>query len=199
MTTVKPIHTSLVVALMALSALYLARSATAQQGSVASVVHLSSLTPVGIPVSGHGPIERDRSNGEEAAGDGMPIRIRGTSYARGLGVHAPSDITFALNKQFARFSAVVGVDDELLTNECAPRFPGSVVFQVYVDDVKAYESGVVTVASPGQTVDVDVTGKSRLRLVVSQDLGTVCDHADWADAKLIANSGPAAATSPDKR
>jgi len=144
---------------------------------------------MGIPVNGYGPYEKDKSNGENAAGDGSPLRMGRVPYSKGLGVHAASDLTFALNKQYTIFSAAVGIDDELLTNGCEPNFPGSVVFQVFVDGVKVYDSGAVTVRSSALEVSVDVTGKTTLRLVVGgagDDLA--CDHADWADAKLTATT-----------
>jgi hypothetical protein len=157
-------------------------------------VYLSDLTPVGTPINGYGPYEKDKSNGENAAGDGIPLSMGRVPYAKGLGVHANSELIFALNKQYATFSAAVGIDDELLTNGCAPNLPGSVVFQVFVDDVKVYDSGTLTVRSSAVDMSVDVTGKSTLRLVVGgagDDL--LCDHADWADAKL---TRPAPAVSP---
>ena len=153
------------------------------------VTYLSDLTPAGNPINGYGPYEKDKSNGENAAGDGDPLQMGRVPYAKGLGVHAPSDLTFALNKEYVTFSAAVGIDDEILKNGCAPGFPGSVVFQVLVDDEKVYDSAKVTVQSSALDVIVDVTGKTTLRLVVGgagDDL--VCDHADWADAKL---TGPA--------
>jgi hypothetical protein len=162
------------------------------------VVYLSDLTPVGTPINGYGPYEKDRSNGENAAGDGNPLSMGRIAYAKGLGVHPASELIFALNKEYVKFSAAVGIDDEILTNGCAPNSPGSVVFQVYVDDVKTYDSGKVTVHSSALDVDVDITGKSMLRLVVGgagDDL--VCDHADWADAKLT-GPVPAASAGPNQ-
>lgn len=155
------------------------------------VVYLSDLTPVGTPVNGYGPYEKDKSNGEDAAGDGNPLKVGGVTYARGLGVHAASDLTFALDKQYVNFSAVVGLDDELLTNGCAPKFPGSVVFEVFVDDMKMYDSGTLTISTPPKTVTVDVSGKTTLRLAVGgAGDGLECDHADWADAKLTRPGTP---------
>src|SRR5439155_8743288 len=40
--------------------------------------------------NGYGPAERDTSNGENLARDGQAMRIRGRTYTKGLGVHAPS-------------------------------------------------------------------------------------------------------------
>ena len=72
------------------------------------------------------PVERDRSNGEDAAGDGVPLSINGTMCAKGLGVHAYSEIRLALNGRCTAFNANVGIDDEVGSR-------GSVVFHVMVD------------------------------------------------------------------
>jgi hypothetical protein len=63
--------------------------------------------------NGWGPVERDMSNGEALAGDGHPITIGGTQYAKGLGVHPAGDVTLNLAGNCARFTAAVGVDDEV--------------------------------------------------------------------------------------
>ena len=72
----------------------------------------------------------------------------------------------------------VGVDDEGGSN-------GSVVFQVYLDGVKKYDSGTMTGASATKFIDLDVTGAKTLRLVVTDaGNGNTFDHADWAGAVL---------------
>ena len=91
-----------------------------------------------------------------------------------------------------RFLASVGVDDEEGAN-------GSVVFQVYSDGTKIYDSGLMTAATPTATVDADITGKSELRLVVGDGGDTAdSDHADWAAARVTCASAPAppASSSP---
>jgi hypothetical protein len=76
-----------------------------------TVVYLSDLTPVETPINGYGPYERDRANGDQGAGDGPPLRLRGTTYAKGLGVHARSVLVYNLGGFCDRFRAVVGIDD----------------------------------------------------------------------------------------
>ncbi|GHB82010.1 hypothetical protein GCM10010347_61160 [Streptomyces cirratus] len=61
--------------------------------------------------NGWGPVERDASNGKNAAADGPPISFGGTVYPKGLGVHAPSDIAYHLGGAAVRFTALVGIDD----------------------------------------------------------------------------------------
>ena len=129
-------------------------------------------------VNGWGPVEKDRSNGESAAGDGRAITLNGQVFAKGLGAHAASDVRYSLGGSCSRFKASLGVDDEVGTQ-------GSVVFQVYADATKVYDSGVMTGASATQSVDVSVAGASQLRLVVTDGGdGNGWDHADWADARI---------------
>lgn len=130
-----------------------------------------------------GPVERDLSNGEQGAGDGHTITLNGQTYAKGLGTHANSEVRYGISG-CTRFQASAGVDDEVGAN-------GSVLFQGYLDGVKAYDSGLVTGASATKDIDLDTTGKSELRLVVSNggDDGSY-DHADWANARVTCASIP---------
>ncbi|MBC8108843.1 MAG: NPCBM/NEW2 domain-containing protein, partial [Anaerolineae bacterium] len=141
-----------------------------------TTVYLSDLTPTSA-TNGWGPFERDRSNGEQGATDGATVTLNGVTYAKGLGVHAASDILYALGGQYTRFDSVIGIDDESGNN-------GSVIFQVYVDNVLVYDSGAMTGASANKIVSLDLAGKNALRLVVNTNGAADWDHADWADAKL---------------
>ncbi|MEU4365333.1 glycoside hydrolase family 97 catalytic domain-containing protein [Promicromonospora sp. NPDC023987] len=128
--------------------------------------------------NGYGPIERDTSNGEAAAGDGNPITIAGVTYARGVGMHAPGSLTAWLGGTCTTFRSVVGLDDEVSG-------AGSVQLHVYGDGVLLAETPVLTEADGGVPLDVDVTDVSRLRLAVSDGGdGKNSDHADWADARV---------------
>jgi glucose/arabinose dehydrogenase len=130
--------------------------------------------------NGYGPVERDRSNGESAAGDGRVLTLAGVTFAKGLGVHALSEVVVSLGGSCSRFRATVGVDDEVGAL-------GSVVFQVFADGVKLFESGVLSGSSASLPVDVDVSGRSSLRLLVGDGGGGDIDHdhADWAEARLV--------------
>jgi hypothetical protein len=130
--------------------------------------------------NGWGPVELDKSNGEQAAGDGKPLTLAGTVFAKGLGAHAPSDIRYNVTGCSA-FTAKVGIDAESGT-------AGSVVFQVYVDGALAFDSGTVTGGGAIRFVNVSLTGHSQLGLVVADaGDGPDYDHADWADARLTCN------------
>ena len=57
--------------------------------------------------NGWGPVEKDMSNGEQAAGDGGPITIGGVVHPKGLGAHAASDIHYNIGNACSAFNAVV--------------------------------------------------------------------------------------------
>ena len=128
--------------------------------------------------NGWGPVEKDTSNGEQAAGDGHPITINGTVYKKGLGAHAPSSIEYYTAKKCTSVSADVGVDDEKSAN-------GSVTFEIWADGTKVAGSGLLTTADPAEHLTADVTGATFVRLVVTDGgNGNDSDHSDWADARL---------------
>ncbi len=124
-----------------------------------------------------GPVERDMSNGEKNPGDGKPMTIGGVSYAKGLGVHAPSEVVFYNAAHCARLTAMVGVDDEKSGN-------GSVTFQVWADSRKAADSGVVTWQDAAKPIEANIGNAELVRLVVDDGGDTNSDHSDWADAKV---------------
>jgi hypothetical protein len=78
---------------------------------VVSSTALSGLSATDVR-NGWGPIEKDRSNGEAAAGDGRALSLRGRGFSTGLGVHSASSMSYALNGRYSSFRATVGVDDE---------------------------------------------------------------------------------------
>ncbi len=129
-------------------------------------------------VNGLGPIEKDMSNGGRAAADGKTLTMGGVRYARGLGVHASSGVVYTLGGACTRLTAQVGVDDEVGSR-------GSVVFRVYADGQKLYDSGTLTGASSARELDVNVTGKQQLKLIVTgAGDGVSYDHADWTGPRL---------------
>lgn len=134
--------------------------------------------PFTAPVNGWGPVEPDRSNGEQGAADGRPLTIGGVVYPKGLGTHAASTVRVELGADCTRLRADVGVDDETGT-------AGSVTFEVWGDGVRLAQTPVLTGAAGAQRLDVDVTGVRLLELRVTDGgNGNGNDHADWAGARL---------------
>ncbi len=145
----------------------------------------SNLKPMGTPVNGLGPIEIDRHNGDAAAKDGGELSLDTVPYPKGLGVHAPSDIRYNLGGTCnGALIADVGIDDSVEDN-------GSVAFQVFLDGVKAYDSGIVRGSDLREAINVDVSGKRELRLVVTDGGdGNSLDRANWGGIRLSCNTLP---------
>jgi beta-galactosidase GanA len=128
--------------------------------------------------NGWGPVERDTSNGEQAAGDGKPITLNGVVYAKGIGTNAISDVAVYLGGKCTSFTATVGVDDEQGS-------AGSVTFSVVADGKTLTTTPVLTGSSASVNLAVNVTGTQLLDLVVGDGgNGNGNDHGDWADAKV---------------
>jgi len=113
------------------------------------------------------------------------ISLSGNKFHKGLGVHAYSNVKLSFEKQveFHSFKALVGVDDEVDKN-------GSVVFQIFTDGKKIAESGIMTGGQQPTLLEASVRSAKTIELVVTDaGDGADNDHADWADARLISNSG----------
>ncbi|TAN37055.1 MAG: alpha-galactosidase [Verrucomicrobia bacterium] len=108
-----------------------------------------------------------------------PLTLNGKRYAQGLGTHAESVCEVALHGQAERFTAIVGVDDEVKGK------PGSVEFKVTGDGKELFTSGLKKPGDEPTTVNVDIRGVQRLLLEVTDaGDGTDFDHADWAEAQI---------------
>jgi hypothetical protein len=138
-------------------------------------VHISDLKPLKATVGWGGPARANRSI------RGRPLSIAGTSYEKGMGVHASSELVYALDPGYHRFVAVVGIDDEKRDD---PR--ASVVFEVYADEKRIARSPVMRPAA-WWPIDAKIpAGSKRIRLVVTDaGDGIASDHADWANAGLV--------------
>ncbi|MER7763191.1 sulfatase-like hydrolase/transferase [Streptomyces sp. NPDC097619] len=131
--------------------------------------------------NGWGPVERDASNGRNAAGDGTPIAFGGTRYAKGLGVHAPSEIAYHLGGAALRFTSLVGIDDF----SAAQSGVGATRAKVFGDDRLLLTTPTLRAATGPVRVDLDVRGVRVLRLVVEDADGrTSFDHTSWALAHV---------------
>ena len=140
-----------------------------------TLVYLSDIPWVSA-TSGWGTTQLDASI------KGNPITLRGTTYAKGIGTHADSTITYNLAGQYATFISDIGIDDEVGGH-------GSVRFQVIGDGKVLFDSGALTGASPVVTINISVAGVQQLQLVaVAATPGNIdYAHADWAGAQLVKN------------
>jgi hypothetical protein len=112
--------------------------------------------------------------------DQTPLILNGRTYAFGLGTHADSEIRFNLGGAYSFFESDIGLDDNQIGGI------GCVTFAVWVDDKKVYESRVMHAGDKAESVKVDVSGASTLKLVVAAAAdNNHCDHADWAAARVL--------------
>ncbi|WP_329372304.1 NPCBM/NEW2 domain-containing protein [Streptomyces sp. NBC_00669] len=155
----------------------LAGSVTVEVPPPSGTSYLSDLDWV-TATNGWGPVEKDESNGETAAGDGKPITIGGTVFAKGLGTNAPSTITYYLGGGCSKVTATVGVDDE-------KNGKGTVEFEVNADGKQVADSGVLKNSDGPKPLSAEVTGAQQVQLIVTDGGdGNDSDHADWADAQV---------------
>jgi len=147
-------------------------------------VRLSSLNLEKM-TSGWGTPQKDKSVQEK------PLCIAGAEFDHGVGTHANSVMHVNLKRACRRFSAQVGVDDEV-TNS------GSVRFRIYADGKLLFNSGIMKTGDAPKPVDVDLTGcKTMILIVDSGGDNTSYDHANWADAAfLVAGKDPEAVDAP---
>ena len=128
--------------------------------------------------NGWGPVERDQSNGENKPNDGKPLTLRGKVYAKGLGTNSPSDVQIYLAGGCTRFTATVGVDDEVGN-------AATVTFSVILDGKVLTTTAVIKGGGAIADIDVPVTGGQVLELVVGDGGdGNGNDHADWVNPTL---------------
>ncbi|MEV0389722.1 NPCBM/NEW2 domain-containing protein [Nonomuraea sp. NPDC050643] len=155
-----------------------ARAATTLRTPLPAGSVWASDLPFTASENGWGPVERDRSNGEQPAGDGRTLSVGGRTYEKGIGAHAPSRIAIDLGGRCTTFRADVGVDDEMGGS-------GSVAFEVWVDGQRRAASGVLTGAGGAEALSADVTGGELLELRITDGGdGNGADHGDWAAARL---------------
>ncbi|WP_052351867.1 NPCBM/NEW2 domain-containing protein [Deinococcus pimensis] len=144
--------------------------------------------PILSATNGWGPIEINTSNGEQNKGDGRKLSVGGKTYDVGYGVHADSELRWSLRSTLAgvtcnKLDGYVGVDDEVGDR-------GSVTFQIWLDGAKVWDSGVMTGKDGARFYSVDTTGKTDLRLVVTNGGDNFYyDHADWIQPTVHCQQG----------
>ncbi|NGO15468.1 regulator, partial [Streptomyces sp. HC44] len=106
------------------------------------------------------------------------MSISDKRYADGVTVHGSSSVTIDLNRTCSSYDAKVGVDDMTMGL-------GQVRFSVYADGVPMWRSPLIQGGEPAVPVQVNLTGKQTVRLVVEPH--TPFDStalADWAESRF---------------
>jgi alpha-galactosidase len=123
--------------------------------------------------------------GHPAAGksvEGNPLSIGAEKFAHGLGSHATSIWLIDLGGTAQRFTAKVGLDDEV----SRAHFPSyrSIEFKVVGDHKTLYLSGPIKLGDPAKAIDVDLSGVHDLFLEIETGGSIDYAHADWGDAQI---------------
>ena len=162
------------------------------------IVLLGSLK-LGEVLQGWGSPQANRSV------EGKPLTISGQKYETGLGTHARSVLWIDLQGGSERFTASVGIDDEVVPRivltelrsayqkgyDDYEKVNGRVIFQIYGDGKLLWKSPLMQTGRPAELVDVNLKGVQTMVLVVSSMGDAVnADHADWADAKFFVTGAP---------
>ncbi len=109
------------------------------------------------------------------------LRLGGSTYDKGIGLHSHSRVTYDLAGAYRRFEALVGLDDETGRE-------GSVRVRVLADG-KVLDLGAdraLTARTGPLAVNVAVAGVKELTLEVDfGQRGDVQDHVNWCDARLV--------------
>jgi alpha-galactosidase len=127
----------------------------------------------------------------------MIFRLGGVTYPHAVPLRSDADMTIDLGGGATRFVSMIGVDDgpppppqRADQPPPPPPAPGSVVFGVWVDGKKAFESDVMKRGDAPKLVSIDVTGAKTLVLaVIDANDGTAGDNADWAGAMIVGKPG----------
>ena len=167
-------------------------SLTLPAGSISEVAlddgsyrFLSDLPPTDLgPVSPTGddlgmvwPPRMDRAR------TGDVLRAGGRAWTRGIGVQSPSRITWELDGGWDSLTGRVAIDDSVLS---LPR-RGSVVFRVWVDGDRRFESPVVRGGDPPVDLGrIELAGARELVLEVDPSVDLwMADRADWLRPILV--------------
>ncbi len=105
------------------------------------------------------------------------LTINGVTFAKGIGAHANTDITWDITGQnFVRFVGAVGIDDESFVSSGVW---GTAIFRILVDGSEVFNSGTRTYLDPAVPFSVNVSGATQLRLV-GGDAGDG-NNSDWTN------------------
>ena len=152
-------------------------------------LHISDLTPIRVAapeyVDGHTSKGVAPSIQVDKSFAGAPLRMRGKTYKKGVGVHAPSQLFYKLKPECERFVAVVGIDDQILKHDYGmhvPHYP-SVVFCIYIDGKLLAESPTIRT----WRFNVEIPEGSRVVSLVAMDAGNGRFHdvADWVNTGFV--------------
>ncbi len=138
---------------------------------------------------------------------GGALRIHGVVYPHGVGLHSGSTMLIDLGGAAESFEALAGVDDaptalpKPLPGSAMPRglenHPGTGRVEVWVDGALAADTGVMRRGPATVPIRIDLAGKRRLTIVVSDGGRWPYNNpVDLVDAVIVARAKPVALAVP---
>ncbi|MDG1895943.1 MAG: NPCBM/NEW2 domain-containing protein [Fuerstiella sp.] len=116
------------------------------------------------------------------------LTLRGQEYAKGLCIFPKAQIDYALDGQYTRLNAIVGVDDEVAFNQQKGRPPTAVELRIEADGAEIFRQLIVAPDDP-LPIDLKLKGISTLSLIVDfGDDSSTCDYLDLVNARLIVDT-----------
>jgi hypothetical protein len=109
--------------------------------------------------------------------DVEPLRLGGRSYSKGLALHSRTELVYRLPGKFRLFQALAGIDDSM-------RPSGDVKLSIYGDGRLLVEA-VLTGREAPRTIEADLHGVARLKIVVDFDGDEVGDLLDLCEARVL--------------
>ena len=156
-------------------------------------VHLTDLQPLRATsprlLDGHTYEAVAPDVGFDAAAGGGPLRIGGRRRERGVSVHTPAHLVYALEPRWRRFVALVGLDDSLLDQDHGMLAASRVAacFRVFVDGAQVAASPTLRAAQVWRFDLPLAPGAGVISLVARNALdGGRSAVADWVAAGFLA-------------
>lgn len=117
-----------------------------------------------------------------------PLMLHNRVYTKGVCLFPSAAIEYALDANYSRFTAMVGVDDDVASNQQPGRPPTAVELRLEADGNEIFRK-LVSAPDEPFLLDLDLTDVNTLLVIVDFGDGeSTCDYLDLADAKLIVNT-----------
>jgi hypothetical protein len=159
-------------------------------------IHISDLKPWRAVGPGHSPSSKDHRFSpvssppqKDRSNRGGPLKLRGVTFERGMGVHAPNQLVYELKPEYKRFVALAGVDEQINDVQSGSNLAmhPSVVFKIIIDGQLMAQSPVMRITEEPWRFDVPIPpGSKRISLVATDaGNGNKEDLANWVNAGFV--------------
>jgi hypothetical protein len=178
-----------------------------------SEVYISDLEPVKqlvgeVKPNSHAVRKEPRFN---RSVDGNVLSNRDYKFAKGIGLQAPTELTFAIRPEYKRFVALAGVDDECMrwdSPDGLKQWPqwsqplkgptsyriSQLVFKVRIDDHLAAQTPALFNGNKVWGINVEIPASARHITLVVEDVESrftdAHGHGDWLNAGFLCGGMP---------